>query len=256
MLKTVIFVRNDQTILHAIRVLNRNTDLIYLIIENQNLIDEIKLECESNNITWITHDSFRTKIQDKMIEDLDFIFSFYYQKIIEKEILDFPINGCVNFHPAPLPRYRGVGNYSLCILEELDFWGVSAHFMDEKIDNGAIISTLEFKIEKSIENYRSLEIKTRIYMLKLFEEVLDFFITGNPIENKENSFSGEISYLSKAKIKKEKLISLENELIDLDKKVRAYWSPPNHGASIIINGTQYTLLNEQLLKQISNLYKT
>ena len=46
--------------------------------------------------------------------------------------------GIVNFHPAPSPDYKGIGGYNLALLNNVDSWAVTAHYIDEKIDTGPI----------------------------------------------------------------------------------------------------------------------
>ncbi len=52
--------------------------------------------------------------------------------------------GCLNFHPAPLPDFRGLGGYNVAILEGLPEWGVSSHFVDEHFDTGDLVDVERF----------------------------------------------------------------------------------------------------------------
>ena len=53
----------------------------------------------------------------------------YWRKLID-EFLTIPKLGVINFHPAPLPDYKGTAGYNLAIMDELDEWAVSSHYMD------------------------------------------------------------------------------------------------------------------------------
>ena len=37
----------------------------------------------------------------------DFIFSFYYRKLLKPDLLKIPSKGCLNLHGSLLPKYRG-----------------------------------------------------------------------------------------------------------------------------------------------------
>lgn len=59
--------------------------------------------------------------------------------ILKKQLLEVPNIGCINRHSALLPKYRGQLAPFWAYLNMEKESGVSIHFLDEKIDNGAII---------------------------------------------------------------------------------------------------------------------
>ncbi|NLL51426.1 MAG: hypothetical protein GX248_01830 [Peptococcaceae bacterium] len=254
MKRTGIFIRDDQRLLDAIKLLHKKTKLLYVIYKDSKINSAIEKFCFDERIKCIKHEEFANLIEMPNMEGLDYLFSYYYQKKVEKRILDFPAFGCVNFHPAPLPYYRGVGNYAMCIMNKLDYWGVSAHFMDEQFDNGMLIQVLRFDVDSEKETYTSLERKTHSYMYQLFSSVIDAVCN--------NTISGyipcidreEISYLSRSLIKELKQVTAQDSTEVIDRKIRAFWCPPYHGACITINGKQYTLIDEQLLSELAGLY--
>tara|TARA_R100000005_G_C4997429_1_gene204144 strand:- start:329 stop:931 length:603 start_codon:yes stop_codon:yes gene_type:complete len=81
------------------------------------------------------------------IEASDIIISVKYDKILSKETVEK--KQCFNFHPAPLPKYRGVGLASWFIINREKISGVSLHKIDEGIDTGPIIEIREFLINES-----------------------------------------------------------------------------------------------------------
>ena len=76
----------------------------------------------------------------------DIIISVKYDKILSKETVKK--KQCFNFHPAPLPKYRGVGLASWFIINREKSGGVSLHKIDEGIDTGPIIEVREFSISE------------------------------------------------------------------------------------------------------------
>lgn len=254
MLKTAIFIRDDDGLMEAIGYLHKKTELLYVIFKDHNFNKLIREFCIKSDIECLHHNEFTNRIERLQTEKIDIIFSYYYQKRFENKILNYPEYGCINFHPAPLPKYRGIGNYSKCIIDGLDYWGVSAHIMDNKFDNGELIEVIEFAIDSERETYISLEEKTREYMFKLFCKIVKLALE-NSITKYTYDEESEISYLSRKIINSMKIISDQDSNKLIDRKIRAFWCPPFNGASVVIGDKQYTLIDEDILKEISKLYK-
>ncbi|NLH95365.1 MAG: formyltransferase [Synergistaceae bacterium] len=69
----------------------------------------------------------------------DILFSFYYRKLISKEILDIPPLGAYNMHGSLLPRYRGRACVNWAVLKGETRTGATLHVMTEKADAGDIL---------------------------------------------------------------------------------------------------------------------
>ena len=80
--------------------------------------------------------------------DIDLLISHAFMHILPKEVLSVPKYGSVNIHPSLLPRYRGPSpTYWVLKNEELET-GLTAHFIDEGIDTGDIITQKRLPLEK------------------------------------------------------------------------------------------------------------
>lgn len=217
--------------------------------------EDTLLVLKQNNVKVINHEGFVEKIKESNLEKIDYIFSYYYQKKLESYILDFPKYGCINFHPAPLHKYRGVGNYAKCILDELNYWGASAHYMDKDFDNGDLIEVVRFNVNSKEHTYMSLEKKTQLYMFDLFKRVVEK-ARNNGLESRYIKIEDkDISYLSRREINEMKMVSSEDNLETIEKKIRAFWCPPFQGASITIKGKKFTLVDDKILNELKQLYK-
>jgi methionyl-tRNA formyltransferase len=102
----------------------------------------------------------------------DFIFSYRNYWLIPKKILDAAKIMAINFHPGT-PRYPGSGSYSWALYDNSDEFGITVHLMNEKFDNGKIISFYKFKINSQTTLSQLIE-KTYSFSLECFEN----FITG------------------------------------------------------------------------------
>jgi len=69
----------------------------------------------------------------------DFLFSFYFRKMIPKEILAIPARGALNMHGSFLPHFRGRAPVNWAILKGATFTGASLHYMVEKPDAGDLV---------------------------------------------------------------------------------------------------------------------
>lgn len=162
-----------------------------------------------------------------------------------------PKIGCINLHPAPLPDFRGVGGYNFAIYENLSFWGVSAHFVDESFDTGDIIKVRKFDINPEKETAFSLEQKSQYFLLDLFKEVIDTVLEGGTLPRTPQ---GEGRYIAKQDFEKLQKIEPSDTLAEIEKKIRAFWYPPYKGASIEIQGRKFTIIDERLLREIGETY--
>lgn len=77
----------------------------------------------------------------------------------------------VNIHPSPLPKGRGPWPMPWAILRGEQTWGVTAHKLAEKIDEGDILFADTFSLEKN-EDYNSLVKKIQNSAERVTETVL------------------------------------------------------------------------------------
>jgi len=191
---------------------------------------------------------------DKRIFNTDLVISYLFWRRIKNPLINIAKLGCINFHPAPLPDYKGRAGYNTAILDARKKYGVSAHFIDsEELDNGPIIEVKKFAINFGQETALSLEKKSQEKLLELFKDTMDAFINGQKIKTRKNS--GGL-YLTGPELNELKEINPQKDsLEDIDKKIRAFFFPPYRGATITIKGRKFTLINDEVMKILSNLFK-
>lgn len=69
----------------------------------------------------------------------DFLFSFYFRKMIPARVLAIPSKGALNMHGSLLPAFRGRSPVNWAILKGAPFTGASLHYMTEKPDAGDLV---------------------------------------------------------------------------------------------------------------------
>jgi methionyl-tRNA formyltransferase len=184
--------------------------------------------------------------------DLDLVLSFLFWKRIRRPLIDAPVLGCVNFHPAPLPDFRGVNGYSIAIWERLGSWGVSAHFVDERFDTGDLIEVRRFPIDTATETALTLERKSQVALLELFRDVITSAARGEPLSRVPQ---GEGRYISHEDFERLRRIGPDDTLDDVLRKIRAFWFPPHGGAFVDLHGSELTLVDDRLLHEVADVYR-
>ena len=88
---------------------------------------------------------------DETVEQLralnpDVVAVVAYGRILPQRILDVPPKGCVNIHASLLPQYRGSAPYQWAVCDGLAETGVSAQYMELKMDAGDVIDVAKTSI--------------------------------------------------------------------------------------------------------------
>tara|TARA_R110000824_G_scaffold240979_3_gene429620 strand:+ start:3793 stop:4443 length:651 start_codon:yes stop_codon:yes gene_type:complete len=185
--------------------------------------------------------------KDTDLSEIDLLVSYCYRSRIDKSIFSKPKYGGINFHPAPLPKYRGFAVYNFGILNEEETWGVTVHCLEDTIDTGDIITSEEFYIDKTKETAKSLRDKSHTCMLKMMPKIIKNF---KKLYNNRAPQKGKGRYYSKEMMDMARYVGKEDDTDTVNKKIRAFWNPPHDGAFIIRNGQALTLINKQVIKQL------
>lgn len=116
-------------------------------------------------------------------EDYDIGISFMYQhKVPAKEVNS---HTWINFHPAPLPEYKGRNLCYHAIMNGEKEFGATVHYMDENFDTGDIIDVHSFPISEwyTAQDISDLAISSSML---LFEEYFPRILAGEEFERHPN----------------------------------------------------------------------
>lgn len=196
------------------------------------------------------------QVEDKLSscnEYADLVVSYLFWRKIKEPLISIPKFGCINFHPAILPDWRGTAGYNIAILRRLNEWGSTAHYIDAAIDTGPIIKTFKFSFDYREETALSLEEKTQKIQQDLYKSILLDVLEKGILNSSEQSADQGV-YISRQQMEQMKCIDVKKDNIDL--KIRAFWFPPYNGAYIELNGKKYTLINEEILKGLAKRDET
>lgn len=181
--------------------------------------------------------------------EADLIVSFLFWKLLREPLISLGTMGCLNFHPAPLPDFRGLGGYNVAILEGLESWGVSCHFVDARFDTGDLVEVERFGMDPAAETAFSLDLKSQERLLGLFTRVMERILRGEPLPR---SPQGEGRYVTREELESLRVVRPGD---DLERKLRAFWYPPHPGAVVEIDGRRLTLVDDALLAEIAGVYR-
>ncbi|HSD00106.1 MAG TPA: formyltransferase [Casimicrobiaceae bacterium] len=70
----------------------------------------------------------------------DFVFSFYYRRMLASALLALPRRGALNMHGSLLPKYRGRAPVNWAVLNGERQTGATLHYMIDKPDAGDIVA--------------------------------------------------------------------------------------------------------------------
>lgn len=254
-LRKVILLGRKKGAANALRWLLRHSVKVSFVVSGKG--EPLEKAARAANVP-VLHDSEKLyeKIgrDDQSIQNIDLVISFLFAKRIREPLIKLGSRGCINFHPAPLPDYKSRAGYNTAILEQKKTFGVSSHFIDsETFDAGPIIKVLRFSMDPEKETAWSLEKKTQPKLDQLFEETMKLFMNGKPIRTKKNK--GGL-YLTGAELEKLKEVFPEKETpAEIERKIRAFFFPPYHGAYVMLGGKKYTLLGDEMLHTLADLLK-
>lgn len=182
-------------------------------------------------------------------EGVDLVVSFLYWRLIREPLISLGRIGCLNFHPAPLPDFRGLGGYNVAVLEGLGEWGVSCHFVDEGYDTGDLVEVERFAIDPNAHTAFSLDLKSGDRLVGLFGRVTERLLAGEELPREPQ---GPGRYVSREDFERLRVVRPGD---DLERKLRAFWYPPHPGAVLEVDGRRLTLVDDELLAEVAEAYR-
>lgn len=114
----------------------------------------------------------------------DFIISYNYKYLIQKDIIDYMKGKIINLHIAYLPYNKGFHPNVWSILDDTPK-GVTIHYIDEGIDTGDIIVQKEVYIDEEKETLKSSYDILQKEIQQLFKDNWDKIKNGKIVYRKQ-----------------------------------------------------------------------
>ena len=159
-----------------------------------------KLKRYGFDITYVESKERYEKLpEDILLWEGDYILCFRSFFILPKAVIKKAKVAAINFHPAP-PEYPGSGCINFALYEEVNQYGVTAHIMNEKIDNGEILEVRRFPVSK-IDNLSTVLSRAHSELFNLCSDFIYLlYEKGSSIIDKKKMLSKEESWKGDAKL--------------------------------------------------------
>ena len=270
-MKTVVFAYHNMGIAGLEALFNHRFD-IQAVFTHEDNPDEncwfgsVKNWALQKNILVYTTDEVNSPqwIAEIAAFNTDIIFSFYYRKMIGREILDLPKIGAFNLHGSFLPVYRGRCPVNWVIINGEAQSGVTLHYMIDKPDAGDIVGQKAVEIDLS-DTAKTLYDKLCGAAKDLLDEVLPLINKGEIPRRKQDLKAG--SYYggrrpedgridwNKSSAEIYNLIRAVTEpypgafaLLNNDEKIIIWWAEPAVSEEAVIPG-KLVITNKEVLVQ-------
>lgn len=153
-----------------------------------------------------------------------------YGKILPKEILELPPQGCVNIHASLLPQYRGAAPIQQAVLDGCAVTGVTAQCMDIGVDTGDILMKAETAIgenETADELHDRLSVMGAELIVKVVHAAAEGTLTREKQDDSKATHVGKLT-------KEMSVIDFSHSAQKIHDQVRGLNSWPS--ATTVLNG--------------------
>jgi methionyl-tRNA formyltransferase len=97
----------------------------------------------------------------------DFLFSFYYRRMLQPALLEVPRRGALNMHGSLLPKYRGRVPVNWAVIRGENETGASLHYMTAKPDQGDLVDQLAVPIlpdDRALDVFRKVTVAAELVL--------------------------------------------------------------------------------------------
>lgn len=136
-------------------------------------IEKIKKFLDSQNLEHEIFTTINPPDSEHEFEDFDLGVSYCYPRKVTEPLLSIPPKGFVNYHPGPLPKYKGPKESTDAINNKEMNWGVTVHQMDENYDTGPIIEVLDIKLNEPPTSTTELGAVSHYFLFILFKNTIN-----------------------------------------------------------------------------------
>jgi methionyl-tRNA formyltransferase len=260
----VVFMGTPEFAVPILELLIKNFNVVLVVTqpdkevgrEKKLTFSPVKKLAISNDIEVFQPFKIREDYERILSVKPDIIITCAYGQIIPKVLLDAPKYKCINVHASLLPKLRGGAPIHHAIIDGYDKTGITIMFMNEKMDEGNIISQKEIEIMDD-DNVGILHDKLSELGKNLLLETLPDIFEGTyksiPQDNDEATYAYNIK-------KEDEFINFNLNAKEVNNKVRGLYPFP--GSYAILDNERIKIIECEIGGQyigkpgeIINLYK-
>ena len=124
----------------------------------------------------------------------DFVFSFYYRKMLPAPVLGCALRAALNMHGSLLPKYRGRVPVNWAVLHGERETGASLHYMEIKPDAGNLVAQTAVPIlgdDTAFEVFQKVTVAAELTLARALPQLIAGTAPSVPLNLKAGSyFSG------------------------------------------------------------------
>ena len=260
--KIVFFGTSDRS-LPILESLKSNFDLELCVTKKNTLFgrDQVEKETEvkrwatTNNVDTLLIDSLKDNNLEYVLDKIKSIKPDYgivadFSFMIPKKVIETFNGNLINIHFSLLPKYRGASPVQHAILNGDEKTGITFYLLNEKMDDGDIISKIEYYIDSK---YTSGELYDLLFKISADElpNVIKGYSLGELIPYKQ--LEEEATYTISKTNPKHTFIFKEDAQIDwkqppeiIERSIRAY-NPWPIAWSYLVELENSTCLSEKII---------
>lgn len=262
--KRVVFMGTPDFAVPVLEELIKNTNVILVVTQPDSFVGRnkelkfspIKEVAIKNNIEVFQPEKIRKDFQRVIDVNPDIIVTCAYGQIIPSELLYAPKYKAINVHASLLPKLRGGAPIHHAIIDGYDETGITIMYMNEKMDEGNIISQEKIKIAET-DTVGTLHDKLSILGSKLLTQTLPSIFEGTNKSIVQNNEEATYGYV----------IKREDELLDFNKSAKEVYNKirglyPFPVSYLILEGEIIKIISSRIgdfskgvLGEITNIYK-
>ena len=172
----------------------------------------------------------------------DFVFSFYYRRMLSEQILAIPPRGALNMHGSLLPKYRGRAPVNWAVLHGERETGASLHYMAAKPDAGDLVAQTAVPIlpdDTAREVFDKVTVAAECTLDRVMPALLAGTAPRTPLDLARGSYFG-------GRTPDDGRIDWSRSATGIHDLVRAV-APPYPGAFFDVSGRRVRLLRTRVL---------
>jgi methionyl-tRNA formyltransferase len=214
---------------------------------SDTIIEALERESEDSNIGFKSFPNKKSITEMRSWIDIiqpDYIFCISFPFLLPETVLSYGQDKFINFHPGPLPQYRGPMPIFEVIKNQETETAICAHFMNARFDEGNIIFNDPIPI-KTEDTYGKLTVKLSERMAQVALNMANMiqFASTIPSQSQDEKLSyyyekPELAdtYINWKRMSANEIISLINAC-----------NPWNTGADASLYGEQIKIISATLL---------
>lgn len=216
---------------------------------NESIRKALERETKDNNIPFKSFSNKKSISKMRTWIDSiqpDYIFCISFPFLLPEAVLSYGLDKFINFHPGPLPQYRGSMPIFEVLKNQETETAICAHFMNSKYDEGNIIFNEPITIETG-DTYGKLSVKLSESMANITLNMANMLQFASRIPNQPQdellSYYYEKPTLSDTYINWKRMTA--QEIISL---INAC-NPWNNGADATLLGEHIKIISAHLLNE-------